>query len=243
MIFLAFTSIIFLASRFLVVLANFLNRPLLPKGNLKEDPMVSILVPARNEESRLPFLLEDLQYSDFRNLEIIVYNDNSSDGTMEIVRQGMKKDSRIRLIDGGGLPEGWLGKNYACHMMSKEASGEYIIFIDADVRITPTLLNDSISFLKRYRLDMLSLFPVQVMETLGEKVTVPLINWVLVSLLPLWLISRSRRSSLAAANGQFMLFRANAYHKHDFHQMVKGERVEDIRIIRRMKSLGYHCQT
>jgi chlorobactene glucosyltransferase len=243
MIFLAYTSAIFLFVRLLVALANLISRPLLPRGHLQEHPLVSILIPARNEKDRLPFLLEDLYNSNYGNLEIIVYDDNSADGTTQIVKQFMGKDERIRLINGGPLPDGWLGKNFACHMLSQEAGGEYFLFLDADVRVTSDLLLDSISFLNRYQLELLSLFPVQVMRTLGEKVTVPLINWVLLSLLPLWLISRTRHNSLAAANGQFMLFKASTYRKHEFHQLVKGDRVEDIRIIRRMKSMGYHCQT
>jgi chlorobactene glucosyltransferase len=243
MIFLAYASIVFLAARLVVALVNYLSKPLLPLGKLEEDHLVSILVPARDEESRLPFLLEDLYNSSLTNLEIIIYNDNSSDETSRIVRQGMERDGRIRLIEGGPLPDGWIGKNYACHMLSKEAKGDYIIFLDADVRISPELMTDSISFLIKKKLDMLSLFPVQDMKTFGEKITVPLINWVLVSLLPLWMISRSKRSSVAAANGQFMLFNSHVYHKHGFHRIVKGDRVEDIRIISRMKSMGFRCQT
>jgi glycosyltransferase involved in cell wall biosynthesis len=147
------------------------------------------------------------------------------------------------LIQGKPLPEDWSGKNFACHQLAMEARGDYFLFLDADVRVHKGLIRRSLGHLNKYQLTLLSLFPRQRMQSLGERLTVPVMNWILLSLLPLRLIRLSYRPSLAAANGQFMLFSAREYRQHMFHELVKNRNVEDIHIIRKIKSLGYRAHT
>ena len=97
--------------------------------------LVSVLIPVRNEELNIGNLLSDLQKQDYPNIEIIVFDDQSTDNTSEIVKQFMESDNRIKLIRSMELPSGWLGKNYACHEMSKHAKGNYLLFLDADVSL------------------------------------------------------------------------------------------------------------
>jgi chlorobactene glucosyltransferase len=243
MMFLAYTAVVFLAIRLLIALVNLFSKPFLSRGTITEPVLVSVLIPARNEGQRIPLLLKDLIQSSYRNIEILVYDDDSSDDTARMVEVFCSQDDRIRLFKGVPLPAGWLGKNHACHRLSLEAKGDYLLFLDADVRMKPGLIVDALSYLNENRLNLLSLFPVQTMGSMSEKITVPLINWVLLSLLPLRLISRSRHPSLAAANGQFMLFDAQIYRRQRFHEHLRTERVEDINIIRMMKNMGYRCQT
>ena len=243
MMFLAYASLIFLSARLLVVLFNLLTYPVLKKGTNSSGRRVSVLIQARDEEERLPLLLGDLIQAPEIVSEILVYDDNSTDGTAPIIKRFTEKDRRLRYIEGQALPPGWLGKNHACHRLAQEARGDYLLFLDADVRVSPRLVPDSLAYLERHGLDLLSLFPVQIMRSFGEKITVPLINWVLLGLLPLWLVGHSRFPSLSAANGQFMLFSKDVYSRHPFHQMFRDNMVEDISIIRRMKSLGYRVQT
>ena len=243
MMLLAYIAVVFLAARLAVALFNLVTRPVLKKGIQEDGYKVSVLIPARDEQDKLPFILDDLLRSSYKQLEILVYDDNSRDGTASLVREYAKGEDRVSLIEGIPLPAGWLGKNHACHRLALHTTGDYLLFLDADVRLKPSLIGDSLSFLRRRDLDLLSLFPVQVMRSLGERLTVPLINWVLLSLLPLWLIGLSPRPSLAAANGQFMLFRREAYLKHMPHEKVRDDKVEDIGIIRNMKASGYRCQT
>lgn len=243
MMFLAYTAMVFLAARLMVALFNLLTQPVLTRGKAEDGGTVSVLIPARDEQDKLPFLLDDLLQSADNPLEILVYDDHSRDETARIVQEYERRDPRIRLIDGAPLPQGWLGKNHACYQLAQQADGDYFLFLDADVRVQPGLIHDSLVFLRHRHLDLLSLFPVQIMGSFGERITVPLINWVLLSLLPLWLIGYSRRPSLAAANGQFMLFRKGAYRSHMPHERVRDDKVEDIGIIRSMKAAGYRCQT
>jgi glycosyltransferase involved in cell wall biosynthesis len=141
------------------------------------------------------------------------------------------------------LPAHWTGKNFACHQLASQAKGDYYLFLDADVRISGTLIERVLEFLVEQDLALLSIFPVQIMETRGAKISVPLMNWILLSLLPMPFIRRSRRPSLAAANGQFMLFPSEIYDRFKPHQVFRGNSVEDMAIIRFLKKHGYPVET
>ncbi len=214
-----------------------------PVSRNVSPPLISVLIPVRNEEKNIGNLLNDLSKQDYKNYEILVCDDMSEDHTAQIVCDFMKKDSRIRVVDGSPLPLDWLGKNHACRQLALAAKGEYLLFIDADVRVKPSLITNSLAHVQRYRLDLFSIFPQQVMHTFGEKITVPVMNWALAGLLPLILTRISRRPSFSAANGQFMLFRASVYHSHKFHSELRCEMVEDIKIFRLMKKKGLRTHT
>ncbi len=240
---LAYTAFAYLAVRLIVALVNLLSRSYLPKGRPGKMPRISVLIPARNEEANLGALLDDLKKIDYPDLQILVYDDDSKDRTAGIILERSGKDSRIGYLKSEGLPEGWLGKNYACDRLAREANGDYLLFLDADVRVSAGLFHDSISFMEKHDLSLLSIFPVQIMKSFGEWLTVPLMNRILTGNLPLFLVRKSRLPDFAAANGQFMLFKAEIYRKHWFHEEFRKEKVEDIRIIRKMKKLNYKVST
>lgn len=226
-----------------VLLYNYLTWPVLPKASCSEEDLVSVLIPARNEEQNIGRLLEDLSDQNYKNLEILVYDDMSEDLTADVVAGYSSRDARIRLLKGKGLPAGWLGKNHACHQLSLEARGRFLLFVDADVRLHPAALASAIGYLKEHNLAALSVFPTQLMQTRGEQSVVPLMLWVLLTLLPLRLVTRSRFSSLAAANGQFFLHRADQYQRFRWHQRFRGHRVEDVAIARALKKEGLRLAT
>jgi chlorobactene glucosyltransferase len=180
---------------------------------------------------------------DYPQYEVIIYDDASEDETGKILQEASEKYKWLTYLRGHGPEEGWLGKNYACHQLSKKAKGEYILFLDADVTIKPSLLLDVITTLRKEKVGLLSVFPKQEMRRPGEWFTVPVMNQILVSLLPLYLVRNSSWKDFAAANGQLMLFEAQNYHQHEYHNLFKGDPVEDIRIMREMKRLGYPVKT
>ena len=230
-----FFVLIFLTVRALISLINLLTRNYLPSGIPDSQPLISILIPARNEEKSLPLLLTDLKEATWINLEIIVCNDHSTDKTEEILKNFSNEMPNLRFFNGKMLPEGWTGKNYACHQLALKASGDYLLFLDADVRISPHMVQKALAYIQKHRFQLVSVFPTQVMHTLGEMATVPVMNWVLLSLLPLPLVRLSGFSSLSAANGQCMLFDAENYRSNMWHQKVKSNTVEDIVISRAIK--------
>lgn len=235
MIYLAYTIFTFSLIQLIVAIVNSVYIQLPKSGICNFNGLVSVLIPARNEESNIANLLSDLQTQDYYNIEILVFNDLSTDRTKEIISQIAKTDKRIQLLNSEGLPEGWLGKNYACHSLSNIAKGEYLLFLDADVRIKNGIISNSISLAEKHETGLLSIFPKQKMASLGEYLTVPIMNYILLTLLPLVLVLKSKFASMAAANGQFMLFESAKYLETLPHERFKNNKVEDIEIARYFK--------
>ncbi len=233
--FILMVNILFLIISFLNFIFNKIYLKKLKNNRSNISALVSVLIPARNEEKNINNLLNDLIKQDYENLEIIVFNDCSTDKTKDIVEKFTQIDKRIKLIDSQTLPEGWLGKNYACYNLAKSAKGDYFLFLDADVRIENNLISDSIVFIEKEKISFLSIFPVQKMFTLSEKIFIPIIYNILLSLLPLYLVLKSKYSSLSAAIGQFMLFKRDIYLKYNPHYIFKTSRAEDVEIARYLK--------
>ncbi|MFZ6034040.1 MAG: glycosyltransferase [Melioribacter sp.] len=234
--YIAYITFVFITIQLLNLIINFLFRQKLKSTYKTKQEKISILIPARNEEKNIAGLLNNLTKIKNANLEIIVYNDGSNDNTAKIVEDFVESDGRIKLITGEALPDGWRGKNFACHQMSKIAMGDYFLFIDADVRIEGDIITDAVAYVKKYGLGLLSLFPKQIMVTFGEKISVPVMNYILLTLLPLVLVRLSPFKSHSAANGQFMFFDAKTYKRFMPHKMFRNSLVEDIEIARYLKS-------
>lgn len=226
---------IFALLQLAVAFANLIFRQKFPKTGNGEKPLVSVLIPARNEEANIGNLLQDLITQEYKNIEILVFNDQSDDSTEEIIKGFERNDSRVRLIQSPGLPNGWLGKNHACFQLASQAKGRYFLFLDADVRIGDSIIQNTLNFSEKYNTALVSIFPEQIMKTWGERLTVPNMNYILLTLLPLILVRKTKFPSLAAANGQFMFFLAESYRRFQPHEKVKNSKVEDIKIARFLK--------
>lgn len=240
MIIIGFILFTMLVIRFLVVLINYLSQPFLPENkSLNEFPLISILIPARNEEDNLPSLINDLRNIAYPNFEVIVCNDHSTDKTESILKAESTLFKQLLYFNNDALPSGWVGKNFACHQLAQNAKGEYLLFLDADVRIEPNFINKALFFVKRKKIKLLSIFPEQSIKSKDEWKTVPLMNWILLSYLPLFLVSWKWFSSLSAANGQVMLFEGENYLQNYWHEKVKTFNIDDILIARMMKRTGF----
>ncbi|MBN2522034.1 MAG: glycosyltransferase family 2 protein [Bacteroidales bacterium] len=222
--------LIFTLIQLTISLINLIFERNLPESGKQPGELVSVLIPARNEEKNIANILNDLIEQDHRNIEVIIFNDQSEDNTAAIVNRFVNKDKRINLINSEGLPEGWLGKNHACHILSEHARGEYLLFLDADVRAGKKLISCAIEYARKHNTGLISIFPKQIIKSVGEWITVPNMNFILVSLLPLILVRICKYPSLSAANGQFMFFKAMAYKSTEPHKIMKGHKVEDIAI-------------
>ena len=237
MTYLAYIVIVFTTIQLIVAFINWIfNQKLGAIGS--NEKLVSILIPARNEEKSIHNILRDISFQNYHNYEVIVFDDESTDRTIEIVTEYLKHDLNVRLIASKGLPNGWLGKNYACHSLALEAKGDYYMFVDADVRIKGNIINKTLHFTQKQALDLVSIFPKQILKSWGEWATVPIMNYILLTLLPLILVRKINLSSVAAANGQYMFFDARSYRNLLPHEAMKSEKVEDIKIARYYKQKG-----
>jgi len=232
----------------LFVLINFLinnilfkdtSRFKLPENILAQNPLMSILIPARNEEENIKRCIISLTKQDYENIEILVLDDNSTDDTARIVLELSQKDPRIKLYSGGPLKKGWLGKSYACWQLSKYAKGDYLIFTDADTLHFPNSISSSVACLLRYNLDALSVFPKEITVTLHERMIVPFGKYMILSFVPLYLIRKSKSVLFCTAIGQFMLFKREVYKKIGGHKSIKSKVIEDIMLSKQVKRCGY----
>jgi hypothetical protein len=200
---------------------------------------VSVLVPARDEERTLPGLLADLSAQQgVADLEILVLDDRSSDATAEIAAAAAAADPRIRLHRGVDPPPGWLGKPHACAHLAELATGDVLVFVDADVSLSPHAVASTVALLRARDLDLLSPYPRQLAVTAAERLTQPLLAWSWLTTLPLGWAARSPRPSLSAANGQLLAVDATAYRKAGGHAAVRNRVLEDISLLRAVTRTG-----
>ncbi|MCX7912573.1 MAG: glycosyltransferase [Dehalococcoidales bacterium] len=225
---------VIVAAGLLLILANLilnlrnLKKPN-PRAPLPEDPpLVSVLIPARDEEENIGACLRSLQQQDYPNFEVLVLDDNSTDKTAEVVSGFAAEDSRIRLIHGLPLPEGWAGKPFACRQLARHARGTWLLFVDADTVHAPNMIRSVMEIAIKERVSLLSGFPRQLADAIPQKIAVPLIYFILMSWVPLWWIHRSSTPRPSVAIGQFMLFPREEYFRLGGHDLVKSRVLEDI---------------
>jgi len=211
----------------------------LPQSFLQEKPLVSILVPARDEEKNIATCLRSLTRQDYSNIEILVLDDNSTDRTGVMTESWAKKDSRIRLINGRPLIKGWTGKSYACHQLSRVAKGKYLIFTDADTLHFTDSVSAALSALFANDLDVLSIFPRQIMVSIHERMTVIFINLAVLAFMPIFLIRKIKNPKISIANGQFFLFKRKVYYLIGGHRNIRKDIVEDIALSKQVKKCGF----
>lgn len=233
-------TLFFVILRFTVTLFNFISNPKLTRVSRRYDDLVSVLVPARDEADNILPLLQSIHGQDYKNYEVIVYDDGSADNTYAVCDEFAAHHSNFSVIKGAKLPHGWTGKNYACYQLAKKANGNYFLFLDADETVANGLINSAVHRMKIYKLGLLSLFANQQMQTMGEKTTVPLLHYLLLNLLPLRLIFLVKNKAIATACGQFMLFDATIYRQNQWHKLVKDKVVEDAEIMRAVKFARYN---
>ncbi|HEY9720922.1 MAG TPA: glycosyltransferase [Oscillatoriaceae cyanobacterium] len=232
-------SLVTLAPLALNTLLNAATFRPLPEAAPDFAGLVSICVPARNEAERLGPLLESfLTLSEGTPLELVVYDDDSTDGTAALVESYAARDKRIRLVRGTPLPAGWGGKVHALHRLSQEARGAWLVFVDADVVLHPGCVRRSLRAIARDRLDVLSLYPRQVLTTIAEQATVPCMVYYFHLLGSQWLLARGAKPKVVALNGQFMFWRREAYERIGGYASIRDAWLDDMIIASRAVAKG-----
>jgi glycosyltransferase involved in cell wall biosynthesis len=208
-----------------------------PRFEGSETPLVTAIIPARDEESTLAECLASVCDQSYPNLEIVVVDDRSTDRTAAIAEEFASADPRVRLLAIEHLPDGWTGKTHALQEASNRARGDWFWFLDADTRHAPENLSIVMEYARSRNAAMASLLPEMRCETFWENVVQPLASIVLMQSYPLLLVNNDR-SSLAFANGQYILISRQAYEAAGGHRAVRDRFVEDIRLADRVKGLG-----
>lgn len=198
---------------------------------------ISAIVPARNEQEVIAMCVASLT-AQKEISEVLVVNDQSSDNTVQIVRELMKKFAQVRLLDTTELPAGWVGKNYAVWLGAQAAQGEWLLFTDADAVHEPDSTAKALAMAHRADAELVSVSPEQIVETWYEKALVPYVYTRLSRLFTFEEVNAPENSA-AAANGQFLLMRRDVYRRVGGHASVAGEVLEDVALAKRVKAAGY----
>ena len=212
----------------------------IPKRDEEVKKSVTVLAPMRNEAENVPEFISALSAQmGVKQIKFIVINDGSTDKTAELLTTVIDGDSRFTVIDSPAQRSGWLGKVSALQAGFEAANSEYIITLDADVRLEPNAIMRAITQLEGLQLDFISPYPRQVAQTLTEKLIQPLLHWSWMSTVVLRLAEKFPRRSTAVANGQFFVVRSSALEKIDGFRSVSNQILDDIELARSLISAGF----
>lgn len=201
-------------------------------------PAVSVLVPARNEAAAIAGLLDSVLASRGVELELVILDDASTDETTTIVADRASHDDRLRQLAGRPLPAGWCGKQHACSQLAEAARHETLVFLDADVRLTPDAIARAVGFFRQTDLGLASGFPLQETPCLLAWLLLPLIHFVLLGFLPLARSRRSTAPALAAGCGQFFITTKVAYGRAGGHAAIAASLHDGVMLPRAYRRAG-----
>ncbi len=198
---------------------------------------VTAIVPARNEEVVIATCIESLARQP-EIAQILVVNDQSSDATADVVRNSMKGIPVLRLLETGGLPDGWVGKNHALWVGVQQATSRWFLFTDADARHAANSAARALRIAHEQQAALVSFSPEQISRTWYEKALIPFVYLRLAKKFSYDRVN-DPASPTAAANGQFLLIRRDVYDAIGGHRGVAGEVLEDVAIALRVKQAGH----
>jgi cellulose synthase/poly-beta-1,6-N-acetylglucosamine synthase-like glycosyltransferase len=220
--------------------------PLLKRDSPRYDqptfPRVTAIIPAKDEQDALAGCLATVAAQDYPDLEILVVDDRSTDGTPAVAAAFAASEPRARVVTIKDLPAGWTGKTHALHAATRQATGTWLWYVDADTRHEPMSLSVCLEDARRHGASLMSLIPRMRCETFWENVVQPLAGIVLMQNYSLSAVNNPRKK-VAFANGQYILIEKRAYDAVGGHESVKQWFVEDIHLARLVKAEGFPIRT
>ena len=209
-----------------------------PTSPPQNPPLISICIPARNEERNIRASVEAALAQDYPNLEVIVLDDRSTDSTPEILLQLAPQNHRLKIASGSDLPAGWAGKPHALYQASASARGEWLCFVDADTFLSPQTLSSCYVKAMETKADMFTIMTFQILGSFWEKTVMPLVMTALSAGFSPRKVNNPKTKD-AIANGQFILIKRSVYNAIGGHEGVKDNIVEDKAISEQVKWNGY----
>ena len=198
-------------------------------------PLISVLIPARNEEKNIENCVTSLLRSEYPWLEIIVLDDNSTDRTYEIVEELSRHHRNLKIIKGKELPPGWNGKNWACHQLSQVARGKWYAFTDADTTHRPQSVSLAFTAAQKRKSVFVTYIPGLPAKTWSEKLFYSIIHFTFFALLPFRVVNYTRNSRLAFGIGPFLFINRKFYFSFGGHESIKTAIVDDIALAKRVE--------
>ena len=204
----------------------------------KRQPLVSVLIPCRNEEEYIASCLDSFLAQNYSNLEILILDDHSDDDSAIVLADYENKHEKLTILKGKELPEGWTGKNWACHQLYERSQGEILLYCDADTKVDDSLIKNAVSDLEIKRLGFLTIFPQRNSSNLFDRAVWAFTSWVIASWVPLWLAYKTRVRFFAVGFGQFLMLRRSAYESIGGYDNLRNKSLDDFEIARRIQMAG-----
>ena len=233
------TIVILSGYTFLVSILNVFSfakpKPLFPK----KKNLLSIIVPCRNEEENINNCVDSILAQDYKNFELLLIDDNSTDNTWNIIKNLSKSHKNIHSFKGKPLPKNWAGKNWACDQAAKRSSGDFLLFIDADTTLSEYAVSSGLKQLEEDKIEFLTLVPKRKFFNFTDYLIWIMVSWFIFSWIPFYVARKIPYSLLAAGFGQFLLFNKEAYAKIGGHEHIKGLVLDDFELARSIKNFGF----
>jgi glycosyltransferase involved in cell wall biosynthesis len=210
------------------------------KGAPDAGPVLTVCIPARNEERNVEAVVRGALANADVPLEVLVYDDQSTDRTPAILAALRGEDARVRAVATEPLPAGWNGKQWGCERMGQAARGQWLLFTDADVRFTPDCFARALAEAARLDAALLSTVPREETGTLLERLVVPMIHWMLFSWLPMPRMRTTNDPATSAGCGQFLLVRRDAWLAAGGHAAFRDSMHDGIKLPRNVRRAGFH---
>ncbi|MBN1299834.1 MAG: glycosyltransferase family 2 protein [Melioribacteraceae bacterium] len=225
-----------------LVVYNYLTAPVLINEvhDLEYTPLVSILVKSRNNEKSIGGFIESVINQNYNNYELLILDDNSKDGTHDIIKKYEQKTDKIKLIEGKSLPKEWNRKNWIRHQLVSIAAGDILMFADPDIRIGDNAINSSLYHMQKHNPGLMTVFPNHDMNAFGDYILYPIISWILFTFIPLNRMGVCTKINFV--NDKLILIAGKVLEQTGGYEKFKSHHMAEIEIFKAMKTQDIKLQ-
>ncbi len=229
--------------RLFVVLFNYFSRPFLPVGVMEGNPLVSILIYVQNSEKSIGKLLQGIKEQTYQNFEVLIYNNQSNDKTIDVISEISAGDKRFRLFNGSEVNTGWQSKNFAYDKLVQIAKGQYYVFCDSDNNVDSQFIANALSHMLRKSLSLMAVYPKFQSQRFGVRMQISAFQGMFLSLFSAksFLIKRAGENSIF--DNPLLIAEATSYQSNRWHEKFRDVPNPEINIVDDGKSLNLNCDS